>query len=71
MTGVLPVSHDYKVTSPFEQGYLVGSNMDLTTSYTTHFDGSVAIEDGFRVGFYVPNCQNPGTLTVEITYTVD
>ena len=37
LTGVLPVSHDYKVTSPFEQGYLVGSNMDLTTSYTHTF----------------------------------
>lgn len=69
LTGSLDVSHPYKVTNPFTQDYVLGTNMDLASTYPSVETISESIDDGDQITFYLPNCQVPGILTVELTFS--
>jgi hypothetical protein len=69
LTGNLDAGHPYKTTDPFTQSYVLGSNLTLTSSYPTATTISESIDDGDQVTFYLPNCQAPGILTVELTFS--
>ena len=71
LAGSLPTGHTYKVKDPLAESFLVTSG-NLTLSSTLTSVGSFTqptLANGKRITFYLPECQNPGTLTVELTYT--
>jgi hypothetical protein len=68
LTANLPVAHPYKSTNPFTQSYDLGANLTLSSSYGLSPSISASVTDGDQITFYLPNCQAPGTLTVELTF---
>ena len=69
LTGNLDAGHPYKTTDPFTQDYVLGSNITLSSSYPTATTISESIDNGDQITFYLPNCQNPAILTVELTFS--
>ena len=77
----LPSDHPYKTVHPFleatgtgafiDSAYLISANHILCSgAYGDGEDMMVNIDDGDRIEFYVPGCQNPGQITVRITYSL-
>ena len=65
----LDAGHTYKTTNPFTESYVLGTSMDLASTYPAVETISESIDDGDQITFYLPNCQVPGVLTVELTYS--
>lgn len=65
----LDALHTYKTTNPFTQDYVLGTNMDLASTYPSVETISESVDNGDQITFYLPNCQIPGTLTVELTFS--
>lgn len=68
LSGNLPAAHPYSSINPFTQSYDLGANLTLSSSYGLSPSISASVTDGDQITFYLPNCQQPGTLTVELTY---
>lgn len=70
LTADLPTPHDYKTTNPLSTPeFLLSSDMILKSVYNLTPSINFAVEQGHPLNFYLTECQNPGTLTVEITLT--
>jgi len=70
LTGNLPAAHPYKSNNPYTKSYLLSSDLIIGPDYGSHNLVSQSMADGDTILFYIPNCQNPGVLTVELTYGV-
>ena len=70
LAGNLPAAHPYKSNNPYTKSYLLSSDLIIGPDYGSHNLVSQSMADGDTILFYIPNCQNPGVLTVELTYGV-
>lgn len=67
----LSLGHPYQTINPIIESYIDDlTSINVPTTYMELFSGTHGIENGQMISFYTPNAQNPGTLTVELTYTV-
>jgi hypothetical protein len=65
----LNVGHPFVSTNPFATSFAATSDIVLTSSYpVTGTTAQINVSLGDTVTFYMPNLQNPGTLSVELTY---
>lgn len=69
----LNTGHPWLTTNPFATSLAATSDILLTSTYPATGTPLLSFEVslGDTVSYYMPNCQNPGTLTVELTYTLD
>jgi len=78
LTSTLATLHTYKSTNPYvgvgidaDSTYLNSlTHITLGTTYTTCSSSTNAIVNQGTIVLYLPQAQNPGELTVQITYTV-
>jgi hypothetical protein len=77
LTSTLATLHTYKVLNPYvgvgidaDSTYLNSlTHITLGTTYTTCSSSTNAIVNQGTITLYLPQAQNPGELTVQITYT--
>ena len=66
----LNAGHPWVSTNPFATSFAVASDIVLSSSYpVSGASTNISVSLGDTVSFYMPNLQNPGTLTVEVTYS--
>ena len=63
----LPAAHPYKSSDPYPSTYMLANDIICTSSYGLEPTISESVTDHQMVNLYVTKCQNPGTLTVELT----
>jgi len=63
----LPSTHPYKTTNPYTSSYLLGTDITCASTYGLSPSVSYGAAQGEQITFYLTRCQNPGTLTVELT----
>ena len=70
MTGSLPAAHPYKSTNPVHTSYLGTSDLVLSSSYSIlSGTGSPTMASTDSMSFFLPASQNPGDITVLLTYS--
>jgi len=71
----LASSHPYKTVYPFLEStggstnYLLSNHILCSSTYGDGEAVSQSINNGDRLEFYVPGCQNPGQITIKLTYS--
>ena len=61
-------AHPHVGTDPASIPYMLGADLVLSSTYPSVTTTGVSVAQGDTVNFFLTKCQNPGTLTVELTY---
>ena len=70
LTGDFSAGHPHKTTNPLPTAeYDLADDMIVKSTYNLTPSINIPLEQGHPINFYLTECQNPGTLTIEITVT--
>ena len=65
--------HPYRTSqgNPLSFDYALGTDIELDTTYSAAVNPTITVKNTDIIRFYTPLVQNPGTLTIQLTFLAD